>query len=572
MGQNISAQPMPNWITACPDWKERLLAGAPLVPDLPLFREEAEKALRIFKRLRIPDMVGKPRMGDVAGPWLFPIVEALFGSYDVELNRRMIQEYFLLVPKKNTKTSSAAAIMVDALIVNRRPEGEFQLLAPTKEIADLSYSQAAGTIRADSELDKLFQIQAHVRQITHRRSGARLKVKAADTDAITGGKPVGTLVDELHVFGSKADAAQILIEVRGALAARPDGFLIFISTQSKAPPSGVFKTELEKARDVRDGKLQLPLLPILYELPPELAENDGWKERRYWGAVNPNMGRSVDEAFLVREFELAEGMGRQQLALFASQHFNVQVGVALRGDRWAGADFWESAAEPTLSLEDLLVRCEVAVVGIDGGGLDDLLGVAVLGREKRTGRWLSYAHAWAHRIVLERRKQEAPKLLDFEREGSLTIVDLPGDDVEDVADIVRQVEAAGILAEQKAIGVDPVGIGDIVDELTSERCGIALERIVGISQGWKLSGAIKTTGRKLAGGELVHGGTALMTWAVGNAKVELRGNAESIGKATAGNAKIDPLIALFNAVALMAMNPAASGRSIYEERGLITLE
>ena len=96
------------------------MSGESLVPDLPLFKEEAERALRIFKRLRVPDMHGLPRMGDVAGPWLFPIVEAIFGSYDPASNRREIQEFFWLIPKKNGKSSTSAAIMVEALIVNTR--------------------------------------------------------------------------------------------------------------------------------------------------------------------------------------------------------------------------------------------------------------------------------------------------------------------------------------------------------------------------------------------------------------------------------------------------------------------
>jgi len=37
------------WNTACLDWEERLLAGRSLVPDLPLFREEAQRAVRVFK-------------------------------------------------------------------------------------------------------------------------------------------------------------------------------------------------------------------------------------------------------------------------------------------------------------------------------------------------------------------------------------------------------------------------------------------------------------------------------------------------------------------------------------------
>src|SRR5689334_13797194 len=112
------------WCTACPDWEDRILSGRTLVPDLPLFKTEAQKALRIFKRLRIPDVRGMPTMAQECGPWVFPIVSALFGSYDPIADRRMVQEFFLLIPKGNAKSSSGGAIMVVALIVNRRPSAE----------------------------------------------------------------------------------------------------------------------------------------------------------------------------------------------------------------------------------------------------------------------------------------------------------------------------------------------------------------------------------------------------------------------------------------------------------------
>ena len=56
-----------------------------------------------------------------------------------------------------------------------------------------------------------------------------------------------------------------------------------------------------------------------------------------------------------------------------SKHANVEIGLALRADRWAGADFWEQQAR-RVTFEDILRRSEVVTVGIDGGGLDDLLG------------------------------------------------------------------------------------------------------------------------------------------------------------------------------------------------------
>ncbi|MCW5695798.1 MAG: terminase large subunit [Bauldia sp.] len=562
------------WDTSCPDWADRLLAGRSLVPNLPLFRSEADKALRVFNRLRIPDLIGKPTMGEKAGPWLRPIVEAIFGSYDPAANVRMIQEFFWLIPKKNTKTSSAAAIMVEALILNRRPEAEYALIAPTKEVADISFKQAAGTIRADPALDTLFQIQQHIRTITHRRNGGALQVKAADTDVVTGGKQVGTLVDELHVLASKRDAADILLEIRGALTARPDGFLIIITTQSKQPPVGVFKTELNKARDVRDGLIQLPLLPILYELPLAVSKDGGWKDRRLWPAVNPNLGRSVSEDFLVRELAAAERAGAAQLALFASQHFNVEIGLALRTDRWSGADFWETAADVEVvgSLEALLDASEVAVVGIDGGGLDDLLGFYVIGREKVTRRWLGWGHAWAHQIVLDTRLDLVTRLRDFEAAGTLTVVpNDSNDDIVAVADFIEHIRDVGLLPTEDAIGVDPVGVSDIVDELTSEERGFAASaegiagQIVGIRQGYTLTTILKVVAKRVAAKTFVHGAQEIMAWAVGNARIEQRGNAIIVTKQASGTAKIDPLMALFNAAELMNRNPEAAGLSVFDQ-------
>jgi phage terminase large subunit-like protein len=63
----------------------------------------------------------------------------------------------------------------------------------------------------------------------------------------------------------------------------------------------------------------------------------------------------------------------------------------------------------------------------------------------------------------------------------------------------------------------------------------------------------------LAEGAMVHGGAPMMNWCCSNAKVEPKGNAVAITKQAAGFAKIDPLMAVFNAAALMALNPQSAG-------------
>ena len=206
---------------------------------------------------------------------------------------------------------------------------------------------------------------------------------------------------------------------------------------------------------------------------------------------------------------------------------------------------------------ELIDRSEVIDIGIDGGGLDDLLGVYAVGRVKDSHEKLGWGHAWAHPSVLERRKEIAPAIQDFAKAGHLTIVDRLGDDVDQVADIADQIFQSGLLDK---IGCDPVGIGSILDALEAK--GIPNEKIVAVSQGWKLGGAIKTAERWLASGEFHPAEQPLMNWCVGNARIEPRANSILITKQASGTAKIDPLMALFNAVTLMALNPAPANKKL----------
>jgi phage terminase large subunit-like protein len=546
-----------DWDTSCPDWEERILDGRSLVPELPLYEAEAAKALRVFRRLRLPDVIGTPTLGDVCGPWFLPIVSALFGSYDRATNKRNISEVFQLIPKGNSKSTNGGAVMMTAIIVNRRPAAEFLFIAPTMEIAGIAYKQARGMIRLDPELTKIFHTQDHIRRITHRRSDATLQIKAADTDVITGSLALGTMIDETHVFAKKGNAAEIFVELRGALTKRTDGFLFQTTTQSKSTPSGVFAAELEMARSVRDGKMRMPLLPVLYELPDRLARDGGWKDRRYWPLVNPNMGLSTNEDFLAREVMRAEADGPAAVALIASQHFNVQIGMSLRADGWAGANYWSRGVEEGLTLDAVLERSEAVVVGIDGGGLDDLLGIAVLGRAKDDKGWCAWTHALVSPEGLERRKANTGFYDRFVADGDLTVVEELPDDISTVVEIVEKIKGTKKLA---GVGVDAIGIGGIVDALA--KIGVTQENnlLAGVRQGISLMGAIKTVERKLVDGSFKHGGQALMTWCAGNARIVPTPTGMRIARDDSGYGKIDPLMALFNASALMATNPMAQKR------------
>jgi phage terminase large subunit-like protein len=561
---------------SCRDWYEKLQAGKPPLPDnLPIDEREAALAVAAFNKLRLPDVPGTPLMRDVAAPWARDFVSAIFGTVTMNADRtivldRSVRKFFQLVPKKNSKTTNGAAIMMTALLRNRRPNAEFLLVGPTQATAELAYDQAAGMVAADPWLRKRVQTRDHLKTIEDRTNGAKLKVKSFDNKVMTGVKPVAVLIDELHELGKIHFAQKVITQIEGGIIANPEGFIVIITTQSDEPPVGVFKQELEHARAVRDGEYpDSETLAMIYEFPLALQADDAkpWEDPKLWPLVLPNLNRSITIERLLPMFRENKSKGIEAFSIWASQHLNVQIGIALNRDRWRGADYWLAASIP-LTLDELLERCEVCTIGGDGGGLDDLFALTVVGREKQidvdgektTPAWLSWSHAWVHRDVLDLRKDIASQLEDFSAAGELTICENPTDDIFSFCDIVEKVFMAGLLPERNGVGLDPQGVSALIDELaareihTTENDG----PVTGVAQGYRLSGAIWGMERKLKNKTYRPAAQALTRWCASNAKAEQRGNAVVIDKQVAGKAKIDPLISGFNAFQLMARNPVAA--------------
>lgn len=558
---------MRSWSTALPDWDHRIVSGQSLVPCEPLFPNEAKDALDVFKALRIVDAPGRPTFGEAGDRWIFDFVSAIFGAYDADRGERLINQFFLCVSKKNGKSTIAAGIMLTALILNWRQSNELIIVAPTIKAANNSFKPAADMIRADPELDAsadgFLHVTDHQRTIKHLKTGATLQILAADTGTVAGNKAAFVLIDELWEFGSKPKADAMMREAAGGLVARPEGFLISITTQSDAPPAGVFKDKLDYARNVRDGVVTDPkFLPVIYEFPKEMIESGDYLLPENFYVTNPYLGRTeFGRQWITEELQKEKEKGPETRNTFLAKHLNIEIGMNLRSNRWTGADFWSARADETIDLPSLLDLSEVVVVGIDGGGLDDLFGLTVVGREKGSRDWLSWSHAWCHKGVLERRKSIASKLEDFKRGGLLTIVDDELKDISEIIEIITDIKARGLLA---SVAVDPAGLGEMIEALAE--VGITQEEgnLIGAPQGYAMMNAIKTAERKLANGTLRHAPSALMDWCVSNLKIEPTATAIRATKQNAGDAKIDPVMALFDAVTVMIRNPEAKREKKYQ--------
>ncbi len=468
-----------------------------------------------------------------------------------------------MVPKKNSKTTYVAALGLTALFLEEAPNRQMLLVAPSQNISQRCFEQAQGMIRIDHRLQNIFRVQDSENSITRIKTGTKLDVKTFDTSIVTGEIPILTIIDELHELGKKNKAAAVMQQIRGGGITMQGGQVLMITTQSDEAPAGIWRIELDKARAIRDGKGGgAPiLLPVLYEFPPEKQrDQEFWRNQRNWGSVLPNLGRSIDPARLVADYDNNGKATKEAEQIWASQHLNIEIGVGLAGDGWSGAPSWSSCVDSKIGgLDDVLRRSEVCTVGIDWGGADDLAALYVIGREKFTKRWLGWGQAWARPSVFERRKSIAPRLLDFERTGDLIISQTGEEQAASAAAICKKIFASGLLPEKAGIGLDSAGIALLLDALEGEELRDPL--LQAVAQGWKLQTAISSVPLKLEDRRFVHGDQAIMSWCVGNAKQTLRGSNYVVTKEVSGAGKIDLLMALFNAAMLMFQNPEA-GRPV----------
>ncbi|WP_368517472.1 terminase large subunit [Rhizobium sp.] len=551
---------------ACPDWWSKLQAGQTPIADVPINKAKAAKALAFFNRLRLPDVPGNPPLADACGDWFKDILCAFLASEDPETKLRLVWELLCMVPKKNSKTTYVAALGLTALYMEEAPNRQMLIVAPSQNISERCFGQAQLMIENDPKLSEIFKVQGSEKSITRHKTGTQLDVKTFDTSIVTGEIPVLTIIDELHELGKVSKAVRVMQQIRGGGITKQRGQVLMITTQSDEPPAGIWRTELDKARAIRDGKggPSPIMLPVLYEFPVELQRNkDYWSDKRNWHCVLPNLNLSIDPQALVDDYDNNGKVSKETEQVWASQHLDIEIGIGLGGDGWSGAVHWGDCIDEKLTgLDELLRRSEVCTIGIDWGGADDLAALYVLGRETGSKRWIGWGKAWARPTVFEQRKSIASRLRQFEQDQDLIISKSGEEQAASAAMICKKVLGSGLLPEEGGIGLDSAGVALLVDALEEE--GMSDPLVKAVMQGWKLQTAISSVPLKLEGKRFIHGGQPIMDWSVGNAKQELKGSNYVVTKEISGAAKIDMLMALFNAAMLMFRNPVAKPKPSYQ--------
>jgi phage terminase large subunit-like protein len=195
------------------------------------------------------DFAGKPFR---LMPWVREILRDLFGTLDDE-GKRQYRDIYLEVPKKNTKTTLCAGLVVYRLASVETTGAEIYSAATTKDQAGQVFRAAAQMVRANPALSSRFKILASTKRILRKDDPSSFYASlSADGDIHDGIQPCFVVRDELHRW--KTHRALELNEVleRGMITRR-ESMVIDITTAGVKDESPLCWRRHEYTRQIKAG-------------------------------------------------------------------------------------------------------------------------------------------------------------------------------------------------------------------------------------------------------------------------------------------------------------------------------
>jgi phage terminase large subunit-like protein len=482
-------------------------------------------------------------------PWQIFITIVIFGWLYKGSGLRRFLEVYIKVPRKNAKSTLAAAIGLYMLCMDGEYGAEVYSGATTERQAMEVFRTAHGMAKKTPELNKYFGVETAVKSLFIPDDGGRFQPIVGDPG--DGMSPSCAIVDEYHEHATSL----LLDTMQTGMGARQQPLLLVITTAGSSieGPCHTLEREVEKILDGRmDNERRFG---IMYGIDKE----DDWKSETSLRKANPNFGISVSENFLKEALAQALQSSTKQNR-YKTKHLNMWVNAATA---WMNIASWDACADPSLNLDQF--QGKPCYEGVDLAAKVDLASRMKVFRRDEHGK--------AHYYVFGRHYVPLDRAQDGEHDHYLRwiqdekMVGVEGPEIQ-LTLIQKEIEAEIPRFNRKCIAFDPWSAMQMQQDLAVK---LPADTVISIPQTTQyLSEAMKEVEAAVISNRFHHDGDPVLAWAASCviAREDHNGNVFP-RKENNGFSKIDPMSALFNAISRAMIVPVAK-RSIYETRGLLS--
>lgn len=321
-------------------------------------QKEAERAVRFIEAFcYIPSgRLGQPFLLEAyEKAW----IQAIFGFVDDE-GLRQYQEVFIIVGRKNGKSSLAAAIELYMLMADGEGAPQIYNVATKKEQAELAFNAALKMMRQSKKL--LHHLNKRNEDIYCPSNMGFIKPLSSNTGSLDGLDVHCAVLDEVAAMKDR----DLYDLIKQGMSAREQPLLLQISTNGFVR-GGIFDNQYDYAKQWLDGEItDERFLPFIYELD----ERDEWKDEKCWVKANPGLG-TVKKLEALRGYVQKAKDDPSFRPTVMTKDFNLPENTAV-----AWLDFDEAVNEETFDWREMGFR--YCIVGFDASDTIDLTAAQAL--------------------------------------------------------------------------------------------------------------------------------------------------------------------------------------------------
>lgn len=539
-----------------------------------LYKFDAKKANRVCSFIeKLPHTKGqwaRPKRGErntiKLEAWQIFITCQIFGWVEKATGFRRFNEAYVCVPRKNAKSTWAAAVGLYMFCADGEYGAEVYSGATKEKQAMEVFRPARLMVRKTPGLENVFGIENAIKALFIEEDGSRFEPLVGDPG--DGASPSCAIVDEYH----EHETPILHDTMQTGMGAREQPLLLDITTagSNTEGPCHILQEEIEQ---ILGGYIENDnLFGIVYMADAEAMQQPAdpkeaerfrdnfWKSEEALRMANPNYGVSVFEAFLLKQ-QRGAIQSAHKANVFKTKHLNIWVNAAVG---YFNMDRVRASADPSLSLDQF--KGKVCYEGVDLGRKVDLASRAKLFTERR-GEELHYTYFGSHYIpedlAMDGDHQHYEKWV-----GDGLLATHPGIEIK-LGRIEQEIREEIPLYDRKCVAFDDWSAPQMRQSLEME---LGDDVVLTIPQTTKyLSEAMKELDAAVLSGRFHYSGDRLFTWAMSNV-IAKEDNNENVfpRKEQSGKKKIDPVSALLNAMSRACTAPQPK-QSVYETRGLLVL-
>lgn len=468
--------------------------------------------------------------------------------------RRRFRTIYVEIPKKNGKSTLVSGITLYLEVADDEGAPELYLNAVDRKQADIVFEEACRMVEASPLLARRLKVSRYHGTITDPARYGKIQKNSADAPSADGVNASGVVFDEIHRFKNRA-----LWDVLAYAGISREQPLRIVITTAGEECEGVWYEQREFSEQVNAGAVESTThLGIVYRARTAAdGQADDVDDPETWRRANPSMGHTMSIDDFRAEFEEAKAKGGEELANF----LRLRLGIVMRSQgKFIETGHWEACAGWEDPDPD-----DPCYMGLDLSDRDDLSALICLTGDLHTGFVVQCRFWLPEECIAELERKHGQPYRVWAEEG---FIKLTTGRAVDRKFIRQDVVDLALPRRLQSLLIDPWNARDIAEDLLNED-GLPVEYI---RQGYQsLSDPTKTLRELIQAGKIWHGGNPILRWHAANAvaRRDPAGNIKLCKELS--KKKIDGMSALVNALAGAIAHGGNAGPSIYETRGLTTI-